>query len=58
MKKMDERNDNFCLYGKSDGKLKKEGEYYVADYPDVDDNDKEIYPEIVRSKHLHYLYSG
>lgn len=52
------RNDNFCLYGDFDELLKADGKYYVADYPDIDDNDKEIYPEIVCSKNLHYLYSG
>lgn len=58
MKIMDARNDNFCLYGESDERLKANGNYYVADYPDVDDNDKEIYPKIVQTKKLHYLYSG
>ncbi len=58
MKKTDSRDDNFCLYGDTDDQLKIDGNYYVADYPDVDGNDKEIYPQIVHSKKLHYLYSG
>ncbi|HEM6743435.1 TPA: hypothetical protein ACHFX9_003233 [Citrobacter farmeri] len=58
MKKIDLRNDNFCLYGESDDSLRTDGNYYIADYPDVDDDDKEIYPQIVRSKNLYYLYSG
>ncbi|WP_054878459.1 hypothetical protein, partial [Yersinia similis] len=57
MKKTDSRDDNFCLYGETDEQLKVGGNYYVADYPDVDD-DKEIYPQIVISKKLNYLYSG
>lgn len=58
MKITDSRNDYFCLYGESDERLNANGHYYIADYPDVDDNDEEIYPEIVRTKKLHYLYSG
>lgn len=58
MKKIELRNDNFCLYGESDDILKADGYYYIADYPDADDYDNEIYPQIVRSKGLHYLYSG
>ncbi|ELY2909924.1 DUF7716 domain-containing protein [Cronobacter dublinensis] len=58
MKITDSRNDDFCLYGESDERLNANWHYYIADYPDVDDNDEEIYPEIVRIKKLHYLYSG
>lgn len=58
IKKLALRDDNFCLYGEADEQLKADGKYYVADYPDVDDNDNEIYPEIVRYKRLYYLYSG
>ncbi|CAI0883003.1 hypothetical protein FCL49_01700 [Serratia proteamaculans] len=58
MKKTDSRDDNFCLYGETDDQLKVDGNYYIADYPDVDDDDKEIYPQIVISKNLNYLYSG
>ncbi|MTD26522.1 DUF7716 domain-containing protein [Erwinia sorbitola] len=58
MKKADSRNDDFCLYGETDEQLRVDGSYYVADYPDVDDDDKEIYPKIVVSKKLNYLYSG
>ncbi|MCR4459351.1 MULTISPECIES: hypothetical protein [Enterobacteriaceae] len=58
MKVIDLRNDNFCLYGEADEGLKANGYYYIADYPDVDDNDKEVYPQIVKNKKLHYLYSG
>ncbi|RUT71309.1 hypothetical protein D0817_05385 [Flavobacterium cupreum] len=58
MKKLDSRDDNFCLYGETDDRLRADGIYYIADYPDVDDNDKEVYPQIVQSKKLHYLYSG
>ncbi|WP_312235103.1 hypothetical protein [Pseudescherichia sp.] len=43
MKVIDLRNDNFCLYGEADEGLKANGYYYIADYPDVDDNDKEVY---------------
>ena len=52
------RNDNFCLYGELDSLLTADGKYYVADYPDIDDNDNEVYPEIVTYKKLYYLYSG
>jgi hypothetical protein len=58
MKKLNSRDDNFCLYGETDDRLRADGSYYIADYPDVDDNDKEVYPQIVQSKKLHYLYSG
>ncbi|QGU86902.1 DUF7716 domain-containing protein [Erwinia sorbitola] len=58
MKKADSRNDDFCLYGETDEQLRVDGSYYVADYPDVNDDDKEIYPKIVVSKKLNYLYSG
>ncbi|HAV1239624.1 TPA: hypothetical protein O7X39_000660 [Salmonella enterica] len=58
MKSRDSRDDDFCLYGESDDTLKVDGEYYVADYPDVDDDDNEIYPQIVQSNNLYYLYSG
>lgn len=58
MKTSDSRDDNFCLYGETDELLKADEKYYIADYPDVDDNDNEIYPKIVCSKNLHYLYSG
>ena len=58
MKISDSRDDNFCLYGEVDELLKADGKYYIADYPDVDDNDNEVYPKIVYSKKLHYLYSG
>ncbi len=58
MKITDSRNDDFCLYGELDERLNANGNYYIADYPDVDYNDKEIYPEIVTNKKLHYLYSG
>ena len=58
MKEKDSRNDNFCLYGEFDELLKADEKYYVADYPDVDGNDNEIYHKIVIDKKLHYLYSG
>ncbi|HHQ6612409.1 DUF7716 domain-containing protein [Morganella morganii] len=57
MKKTDFRDDNFCLYGENSDDLELNGNYYVSDYPDVDD-DKEIYPQIVIAKKLNYLYSG
>ncbi|CDL82249.1 DUF7716 domain-containing protein [Xenorhabdus szentirmaii] len=58
MKNIDARDDGFCLYGANDEKLKKDGNYYIAAFPDVDDNDEEVYPQIVVKNKLHYLYSG
>lgn len=58
MKDSDHRDDEFCLYGESDDDLRSNGQYYIDDYPDVDDNDQEIYPDLVQQQHLHYLYSG
>ncbi|MGA3698056.1 DUF7716 domain-containing protein [Enterobacteriaceae bacterium TYF_5] len=60
MKQIELRDDNFCLYGEDDieDKLKIGQQYFIADYPDVDDNDNEIYPDIVQMNHLVYLYSG
>ncbi|WP_127960499.1 DUF7716 domain-containing protein [Serratia microhaemolytica] len=54
----DSRDDNFCLYGDDCDELKVDGNYYVADYPDVDDQDNEVFPQVVISKKLNYLYSG
>ncbi|WP_340618796.1 DUF7716 domain-containing protein [Xenorhabdus entomophaga] len=58
MKDVDSRDDEFCLYGINDGKLDKNGSYYIADFPDIDDNDEELFPQIVVENELHYLYSG
>lgn len=58
MKFIDSRDDNFCLYGEAEEELKINGNYYVLDFPEVDDNDKEIYPKIAQDKKLYYLYSG
>ncbi|CDH06149.1 conserved hypothetical protein [Xenorhabdus bovienii str. oregonense] len=57
MANIDSRDDDFCLYGIDDEKLKKDGNYYIAYFPDVDDNDEETYPQIVINNKLHYLYS-
>ncbi|MDC9591686.1 hypothetical protein PSI23_20990 [Xenorhabdus sp. XENO-10] len=37
MKDTDSRDDDFCLYGIDDEKLRKDGNYYIADFPDVID---------------------
>jgi hypothetical protein len=53
-----ERGDDFCIYGESDEDLLSNKSYYIDDYPDVDDNGKEIYPPHALKKKLNYLYSG
>lgn len=50
-------DDNFCIYG-SDGELFGEKEYFVSGYPQVDENDKEVYPQDAASRDLSYIYSG
>jgi uncharacterized protein (DUF433 family) len=58
MKNNSERDDNFCLYGDLDEDLQSNKSYYIDNYPDVDENGKEIYPFLVLKKKLYYLYSG
>ncbi|OCG12241.1 hypothetical protein A9G24_08955 [Gilliamella sp. App6-5] len=58
MKNSLERDDDFCVYGVEDKALENQESYYIDDYPEVDDDGQEIYPSLVRQKHLHYLYSG
>lgn len=50
-------DDNFCIYG-SDGELFGEKEYLVSGYPQVDENDKEVYPQDAVSRGLSYIYPG
>ena len=50
-------DDNFCIYG-SDGELFGEKESFVSGYPQVDQNDKEVYPQDAVSRGLSYIYSG
>lgn len=52
--------DRFCLYTKEADSLELDGEslYWIDDYPEVDDDDREIYPENARENNLHYCYSG
>ncbi len=52
------RNDNFCLYGETDTDLILEKSYYVADYPDINDEDEEVYPDVVVNNNLEFLYAG
>ncbi|OFM86097.1 hypothetical protein HMPREF2660_06150 [Weeksella sp. HMSC059D05] len=33
-------------------------EYWIDDYPDIDDDDNEVFPSGVIGNHLVYLYSG
>lgn len=53
-----EAGDEFCLYGKTSGELKEDGEYWLDDYPDVSDDGDEIYPDAVVKLSLSYVYSG
>jgi hypothetical protein len=50
-------DDNFCIYG-SDGELYGDKEYLVSGYPQVDENDNEVYPQDAASRGLSYIYSG
>lgn len=50
-------DDDFCIYG-VDGKLFGSKEYLVSSYPQVDKNDKEVYPQDAASTGLSYIYSG
>ena len=38
--------------------LQVDGVYLIDDYPDVNDKDEEVYPEMAVLKGLSYLYSG
>ena len=49
--------DEFCVYGDS-LPLQVDGVYLIDDYPDVNDKDEEVYPEMAVQKGLSYLYSG
>ena len=49
--------DEFCIYGDS-LPLKGGKVYMIDDFPEVDENDQEIYPESVAKSALNYLYSG
>ena len=49
--------DEFCIYGDS-LPLKGGKTYLIDDFPGVDGNDQEIYPDSVRERGLNYLYSG
>ncbi len=50
-------DDNFCIYG-LDEKLFEDKEYLVSGYPQVDENDNEVYPQDAVTKGLSYIYSG
>lgn len=58
VKSVGEEDDDFCIYGEEREGLEVSGRYFISDYPDVNDDDKEIYPEPVISASLSYLYSG
>ena len=49
--------DEFCIYGDL-LPLKGGKTYLIDDFPGVDGNDQEIYPDSVRERGLNYLYSG
>ncbi|KAF1067744.1 MAG: hypothetical protein GAK45_01576 [Pseudomonas citronellolis] len=50
--------DDFCLYGNDEASLRLDAHYWLADYPQVDDDDNEHYPASVQAQGLDYLYSG
>jgi hypothetical protein len=57
LKATGEQGDDFCLYGDDQEQLDLAASYFIADYPEVN-NDREIYPGSVQEKGLDYLYSG
>lgn len=52
-----DEGDDFCLYGEDDQGLNLEDDYFLADYPKVED-DQEVYPESVKAEGLDYIFSG
>ena len=50
-------SDDFCLYGKEDGKLALDRVYWVSDYPDVVEN-RDVYPTDVAEQQLQLVYYG
>ena len=50
-------SDDFCLYGKEDGKLALDRVYWVSDYPDVVEN-RDVYPTDVAEQDLQLVYYG
>ena len=50
-------SDDFCLYGKEDGKLALDRVYWVSDYPDVVEN-HDVYPTDVAEQDLQLVYYG
>lgn len=52
-----EQGDHFCLYGDDESDLDLARRYFIAAYPDVED-DCEVYPAAVQREGLSYLYSG
>ena len=50
-------SDDFCLYGKEDGKLALDRVYWVSDYPDVVE-DRDVYPTDVVEQDLQLVYYG
>ena len=50
---------NFYLYTKDDVKIASEDTIcYIESYPEIDDNDREIYPNFVISERLEVFCSG
>ena len=50
-------SDDFCLYGKEDGELKRDCLYWVSDYPDVVE-DRDVYPADATDQDLQLVYYG
>ena len=50
-------SDDFCLYGKEDGKLALDRVYWVSDYPDVVE-DRDVYPADASEQDLQLVYYG
>ena len=49
------KGDGWCVYAKTE-KLSLKSECYVLPYPDVDDDDNEIYPEFAVQNGLLFIY--
>lgn len=48
-------DNNWCLYSNEDA-ISLESKCYIDDYPYINDNDEEIYPEFIVNNELELLY--
>jgi hypothetical protein len=54
-----QKKQSFCVYTREDGDgLRLEQDYFVDDYPTVNDSDEEVFPEQVQQLGLNLAYYG